>query len=294
MVVPHLAEQSAAMSQVIPPGIRDPSACPRRGTVVLPGSLESCISRRSFVSSVVLALLALVAVTPGHAEVSVESLYDFRHATDPQDNANNFPVVELKAFFPVSFGSFLMKQEIDLDGAKHNASQVYSEISQSIKLGDLTFQDRPLYAHIGYSGGLGLFGNATGGFSIPNAYIGGLEYPFEVRKAFCNVYVAVRDTNLARPSYGPMLALYAEKHFVNDEVLVAHSLEAWTTPSDQGVTSNRSQGGTLASWELESEVWYKVAPNVSLGTYIRTTRNVYALSNRWVVYPSVGVRYAFR
>lgn len=46
----------------------------------------------------------------------------------------------------------------------------------------------------------------------------------------------------------------------------------------------------IASWELESEVWYTVARDLSVGTYVRTTRNVYALSNRWVVYPSVGVR----
>jgi hypothetical protein len=53
------------------------------------------------------------------------------------------------------------------------------------------------------------------------------------------------------------------------------------------------RSGKIASWEIESEVWYKVARDLSVGTYIRTTRNVYALSNRWVVYPSVGVRYAF-
>jgi len=113
----------------------------------------------------------------------------------------------------------------------------------------------PIYAHLGYSGGLGVFGNASGGFYIHNAFNAGLEYPFQVRGAFCNAFVALRHTSSAKPSYDPMFSLYAGRYF--------------------------------------SEAWYKVAQGFSVGTYIRTTRNVYALSNRWVVYPSFGVRYAF-
>ncbi len=45
-------------------------------------------------------MLTLGFAGPSRAEVSVDLLYDFRHTPDPQDNANNFPVVELKLFFP--------------------------------------------------------------------------------------------------------------------------------------------------------------------------------------------------
>jgi len=227
------------------------------------------------------AMAALLTAAPSYADVNVDWLYDFRHATDPRDNANNFPVVELKVFFPQSFGSFLMKSELDLNGTNHNVSQVYTELSQSIKLGSLKLLDRPLFAHVGYSGGLGVFGNATGGFYIRNAYTLGLAYPFEVQKAFCNVFVAVRYSSLAQPSYDPMISIYAGRYFFNYKLLVANSLEAWTTAHEH------------ASWELESEVWYKIARNISVGTYVRTTRNVYNVSNRWLLYPSIGVRYAF-
>jgi hypothetical protein len=238
-------------------------------------------------------MLALLSSAPSHGEVSVDWLYDFRHATDPRDNPNDFPVVEFKAFIPQSFGSFLMKEEIDLDGTNHNVSQVYSEVSQSVRLGQWAFQDRPLFVHLGYSGGLGLSGGATSGFYIQNAYIVGLEYPFELHKAFCNVYVALRDTNFARPYYGPMFAAYVGRKFLNDKLLLANSLEGWTTPVDQRPTSGQPQHATLTSWELESEAWYSIARNFSLGTYIRTTRNVYSASNRWMVYPSAGIRFSF-
>ena len=250
--------------------------------------------RRAPASALLAVMTALLTPIPSHADVNVDWLYDFRRATDPRDNANNFPIVELKVFFPQSFGSFLMKEEIDLNGANHNVSQVYTELSQSIELGNLQLLDRPLFAHVGYSGGLGLFGNGAGGFYIRNAYSVGLAYPFEVKQAFCNVFVAARYTNLARPSYDPMLSIYAGRYFFNYKLLIANSLEAWTIAYDQGgATTTPSRAGRLASWELESEVWYKIAKNFSVGTYVRTTRNVYAVSNRWLVYPSVGVRYAF-
>jgi len=263
MAVPTLPGQPAAMQP----------------TSILPGTL--------------LAILALLPTAPSRAAVNVDLLYDLRHTSDPHDNANNFPVVELKLFYPRSFGSFLMKEEIDLDGSNHNVSQTYAELSQSIKLGNATLVGAPIYAHLGYSGGLGLFGNASGGFYIRNAFNAGLEYPFQVQGAFCNVLVALRHTSFVKPSYDPMLSLYAGKSFFKDRLLVAHSLEAWTTSNNQGYPITQHETGKFASWELESEVWYMVAQDFSVGTYMRTTRNVYALSNRWLVYPSFGVRYAF-
>lgn len=258
-----------------------------------PESVPSRPRRGAFTATLILAIVTWLGVVPSHAEVSVDALYDLRHTTDPAENANNFPVIELKVFFPLSFGSFLMKEEIDLDGANRNASQIYTELSQSFKLGGLKVGHLPLFAHIGYSGGLGVFGNATGGYYIRNAYNVGLEYPFEARKAFCNVFAALRRTSLAQPSYDPMVSVYTGKYLFNYKLLIANSLEAWTTSYDQAKTPTQPRAGKYASWEIESEVWYKVAKNLSVGTYTRTTRNVYAISNRWVVFPSFGVRFAF-
>jgi hypothetical protein len=243
--------------------------------------------------NLIVAMVGLLGAVPGRAEVSVDLLYDLRHTTDPRDNADNFPVVELKLFFPRSFGSFLMKEEIDLDGSNHNQSQTYTELSQSIKLGSARLWGKPLFVHLGYSGGLGIFGSGSGNFYIRNAYDAGLEYPFQVRGAFCNAYIALRYSSFEKPSYDPMLSLYAGRYFLHSKLLFANSLEAWTTSREQGGTATQHDSGKFASWELESELWYKVGSDLSVGTYVRTTRNVYALSDRWVVYPSVGLRYSF-
>jgi hypothetical protein len=90
-----------------------------------------------------------------------------------------------------------------------------------------------------------------------------------------------------------MLTVYAGRYFFDYRLLVGNSLEAWSTTEDVTGASSQSQTGKFASWELESEVWYKVAKRFSVGTYIRTTRNVYEVSNKWLIYPSIGARYAF-
>lgn len=234
----------------------------------------------------------MALATVSHAEVSVDALYDLRHTADPKDNANNFPVIELKLFFPQSFGSFLLKSEIDLDGANHNQSQTYTELSQSLKLGGATLGGKPLFLHLGYSGGLGSFNDAKGSFYIQNAFQIGLEYGFEVQNAFCNVYAAARYTSFQKPSYDPMISLYAGRYFLNYKLLIANSLEAWTTSRDEGPATANEQG-KFASWELETEIWYKVAKELSLGAYVRTTRDVYAVNDRWLLYPSFGARYSF-
>lgn len=245
-------------------------------------------------ASILLSGLALLSIAkPSRADMSVYGLYDLRHSTDPADNAGNFPVIEMKGFFPLSFGSFLFKEELDLDGTRKNQSEVYSELDQSIRLGHATLWGSPLSLHLGYSGGLGVFNDAAGGYYIRNAYNLGPEYGFRVAGAYCDVHAALRYTRTSRPSYDPMIALWVGKYFLDYRLEIANSLETWTTSLDLPDESGLPSPHRLVSWELETEIWYKVAKYLSVGTYVRTTRNVYALSNRWVVYPSFGVKYEF-
>jgi hypothetical protein len=238
---------------------------------------------------ILLSSLALSSIArESRADMSVYGLYDLRHSSDPTDNRRNFPVMELKGFLPLSFGSFLFKEEIDLSGTKDNQSEVYTELDQSIELGRATLWGSPLSLHLGYSGGLGVFNGAAGGYYIANAYNAGLEYGFRIRKAYCVFSTSLRYSNAAGPGYDPMISLWVGNYLLGYKLLIANSLEAWTGSYDPAAPSRK-----LASWELESEIWYEVARHLSVGTYVRTTRNVYALSNRWLVYPSFGMRYSF-
>ena len=231
-------------------------------------------------------LVLLSPAAPCRADMSIYGLYDLRHSTDPTDNSSNFPVIEMKGFFPLGFGTFLFKEEIDLDGTRKNQSEVYSELDQSIKVGRAKLWGSPLLLHVGYSGGLGVFNGGAGGYYVQNAYTAGPEYGFQAAGTYCDIYAALRYTDSTRPSYDPMISFWAGKFFLAYKLLIANSLEAWTAHAMPG-------SGKIASWEIESEVWYKLAPDLSVGTYTRTTRNVYALSNRWVIYPSFGVKYSF-
>lgn len=244
--------------------------------------------------STVLACLApLSFATPCRADMSIYGLYDLRHSTDPADNPRNFPVIEMKGFFPLSFGSFLVKEEIDLGGRKKNQSEAYSELDQSVKIGRATLWGSPVLLHLGYSGGLGVFNDATGGYYIQNAYGFGPEYAFRLAGANCDIYAALRYTDAAGPSYDPTISFWIGKYFLGYRLLITNSLEAWTASYDSVDGSAVRSSRKIASWELESEIWFKIARDLSVGTYVRTTRNVYTLSSRWVVYPSVGVRYSF-
>jgi len=149
--------------------------------------VQKHIERTALRATILLfGLVVLSEAMPSRADMSVYGLYDLRHVTDPRDNPRNFPVVEMKGFFPQSFGSFLFKEEIDLAGSKGNQSQVYSELDQSIKISRAALSGAPLLLHLGYSGGLGVFNNATGGYYVQNAYSIGLEHGFSRYNANCH------------------------------------------------------------------------------------------------------------
>lgn len=252
--------------------------------MIMPNRTSTAAKRATLL---LLGLATLGATSPSRAYMSIYGLYDLRHSTDPEDNAENFPVIEMKGFFPLTFGNFFFKEEIDLDGTKDNQSEVYSELDQSFKLGRATLWGSPLLLHLGYSGGLGVLKNAAGGYYVQSAYNIGPEQMFSVAGATCDIYASLRYTDMGRPSYDPEIAFYVGRSFFEDKLLIANSLEAWTGPSTV------AGSGKVASLELESEVWYTIANHISVGTYIRTTRNVYVISIRSLVYPSVGVRYSF-
>src|SRR6185437_6505620 len=144
--------------------------------------------------------------------------------------------------------------ELDLDGSRNNQSEVYSELDQTIRLGRATLWGAPLSLHLSYSGGLGLFNGAAGGYYVQNAYSLGAEYGFRVAGAYCDFSAAARYTEISRPRYDPMITFWVGKYFLDYRLEVANSLEAWTASYDLADGSRLPTAHELASWELETEV----------------------------------------
>lgn len=235
-----------------------------------------------------LAFTVGVSFVPGRATGQELQLhYDVRHALDPSNNPRNFPSIVFKHFKPLSFGSFLIKLEGDLAGERENLSKVYVELSQSIRVGST-----PFYAHVGYSGGLGLFDGGSGGYTLDNAYLLGAVRPFRWKGGWGSAYIAYKRTNFAKASHDPQLSLYWGRA-LGPHWSFASTAVGWTQNRNHGDSYTAPLTGKRSALLMENEVWYRVGALFSVGSEVRVSRNVYATDGRLLVYPTLGVRYAF-
>ena len=233
-----------------------------------------------------LAAAATSAPHVGHAQ-ELQLHYDWRHTTDPRNNARNFPSLAFKSFKALPFGSFLLKLEADLDGTRHNVSKGYMEISQTIR-----FWSAPIYVLGEYSGGLGVFDGGGGGFHLDNGYHVGASYPFPWQGGFANVSLAYRYTNLERASHDPHASIYWGRPFGTRWSFASTSV-LWTQNRNRGDERTAALTGKRGAFLVENEIWWRAAGLVSIGSNVRISRNVYATDGRVVVYPTLGLRYAF-
>ena len=218
---------------------------------------------------------------------NLELHYDWRHTVDSRNNPSNFPALTFKSFKGLQFGSFLLKMEVDLDGSRRNASKIYSEVSQTLK-----FWKPEMFLHLEYTGGLGLSGGGTGGYYLDNAYIIGAAHPFQWQGSWGNIYLAYKYTNFPHASHDPQLSLYWGKGFQNGWDFASTAV-VWTQNKNHGDAWTASLSGKRFAWLVENEIWYKTFADISVGSEIRVSYNVYATDARLVVYPTIAMRYLF-
>jgi hypothetical protein len=239
----------------------------------------------------ILRLLLLSIAATAHARVvgaqDLQIHYDWRHTIDPRNNPRDFPALTFKSFKGLEFGSFLLKLEANLDGTQHNISKGYLEVSQTVR-----FWNAPVYALVEYTGGLGLFEGAGGGYYIQNAYLVGSAYPFAWRGSWANVSLAYKHTNFQRPSHDPQATLYWGRS-IRERWAFASTGVFWTQNRNHGDEFTASLSGKQRSFLIENEIWWRAVGLVSVGTEIRVSRNVYATDGRLLLYPTVGMRYLF-
>jgi hypothetical protein len=235
-----------------------------------------------------LLLGLLIASIPRvvHAQ-DLQLHYDWRHTVDPRTNRRNFPALTFKSFKAMTYGSFLIKLEADLDGERHNVSKGYLEVSQSLR-----FWEAPIYAIGEYAGGLGLFDDASGGYYLANAYSVGAAYPFPWKGGWASVAIAYKHSNLRRPSHDPQVTVYWGRPFAERWAFASTGV-LWTQNRNRGDDFTASLTGKRGSFLAENELWWRAVGPISVGSEVRVSRNVYATDERLLVYPTLGVRYLF-
>jgi len=221
------------------------------------------------------------------AQQDLQLHYDWRHTIDPRNNARDFPAVTFKSFKAMEFGSFLLKLEANLDGAQRNVSKGYVEVSQTLR-----FWKAPIFALGEYTGGLGLFDEAGGGYYIANAYIAGAAYPFKWNGGWANVSLGYKHTNFRRASHDPQMTLYWGRPLGRRWAFASTGVY-WTQNQNHGDDFTAGLTGKRASFLIENEMWWRAVGLVSVGSEVRVSRNVYATDGRLLVYPTLGVRYLF-
>ncbi|MEP7001739.1 MAG: DUF5020 family protein [bacterium] len=229
--------------------------------------------------------LTLSAPIIGAQDLQVH--YDWRHSVDPRNNPQNFPAITFKSFKALEHGSFLLKLEATLDGTQHNVSKGYMEVSQTVRM-----WNAPVYVLAEYTGGLGLFNGGSGGYSIENAYLTGVAYPFPWKGGWANAYLAYKHTNFSRPSHDPQASLYWGRP-IRERWSFATTGVFWTQNRNHGDDYTASLTGKRRSFLVENELWWRAVGLVSVGTEIRVSRDVYATDGRLLVYPTIGLRYLF-
>ena len=213
--------------------------------------------------------------------------YDWRHTIDPRNNARDFPALTFKTFKALEFGSFLLKLEANLDGAQHNVSKGYLEVSQTLR-----FWKAPVFVLGEYTGGLGLFDGASGGFYIPNAYLVGVAYPFKLNGSWASASLAYKHTNFTLPSHDPQATLYWGRPLGRRWAFATTGV-FWTQNRNRGDGLTTTLTGKEGAFLVENEIWWHAFGLVSIGSEVRLSRNVYATDGRLLVYPTLGIRYLF-
>lgn len=119
--------------------------------------------------------------------------------------------------------------DIDFNLSKGNAGMMYTEISRKFNINDF-----PLMPLVEYNGGLGVFevDDNVGGYSIPNAYLVGISYPFQIGNLFMDTYVAYKYNAFKETSHDVQWTIIWTGNFASDKFTICGFADLWTENKD--------------------------------------------------------------
>ncbi len=215
--------------------------------------------------------------------------YDTRNTLYGNEvSTKNYLTATFEMFKPDKWGSTFMFVDFDFNFDKGGIGLVYTEISRAFKIGDF-----PLMPHIEYNGGLGLFkaGDISGGFSIPNAYLGGVEYPFQLGSFYMGTYVAYKLNAFEKLSHDVQWTLTWNSTLANVKLSLCGFVDVWT----ENKNPITAEGGKRVIFLSEPQIWYNATENLSLGGEVELSYNFVNkyLKSKFYAIPTVAVKWNF-
>lgn len=220
----------------------------------------------------------MVVVVSSLSAQNLQLHYDFRNSLYGTEVASrNYLTATFEMFKPDKWGSTFMFVDADFSSNKGNIGLVYTEISRAFKIGDF-----PLMPHLEYNGGLGT------GFSIPNAYLVGAEYPFQLGNFFMGTYVAYKLNAFEKNSHDVQWTLTWNSTLVNGKLSLGGFVDVWTANKNP----ETGEGGKKVILLSEPQIWYNATPNLSLGGEVELSYN-FARFDKFAAIPTLAAKWNF-
>jgi hypothetical protein len=169
-------------------------------------------------------------------------------------------------------------------GEVSGVSSAYWEIARAF-----TIAKSPIAFHAEYNGGLGQWkaGDASGAYTINNAFLTGLEYSINAKDfskgvTFQALYKYIQDKNDA--SFQFTLVWYLNAF--NNKMSFTGFADFWR--EDNTFTANTTKYVFLS----QPQLWYNFTKNFSLGTEIQLSSNFGGIEG-FDVMPSAAAKYTF-
>ena len=220
--------------------------------------------------------------------------YDFRHTLNNNiATTGNYITSTVEMFRPDKWGgSTYFFVDMDYNQSKGNMGTAYWEISHDFKIGKL-----PIMPHIEYNGGTG---NSEGfGFSIANAYLAGVSYPFSCGKANFSTYIAYKYNAFKKASNDIQWTGVWGIPLFNNKITLSGFIDVWTENKDR--TGAGTESGKRVILITEPQIWYNVNSKLSFGSETEISNNFYKLvysnasynANKIYAFPTIAAKWNF-
>lgn len=221
-----------------------------------------------------LFLIAVVTLTT-EAQTNLQIHYDF-------GQNRQYVTTTLEMFKADSWGNtfFFVDMDFNHEAANH-PSLAYMEIARCLKT-----WTGPFSLHLEYNGGLGLFGSgsATGGYTIKNAYLIGLDYGLNNTDYTSTLNLKALYKRIAGVQHSAQLTAVWGLHWPDNNLHFTGFADLWLE-KDAAIQ-------TELVFISEPQLWYALTDHLSVGSEVELAVN-FAGNKGLKICPTAGIKWIF-